>query len=178
MRNVAVTFSSSSALLRSALVLPLPLPLPLPLLFLRLNGGYSVTLPCPLTDFKRRHQQLSEWIRQDIVPKPSVEPVLGCGQLKSVWLGGLVNPGALVTSLRHEKAAMAGCGVEEVCLRKFFQAICLSASSLFSPFPIVVLYSFLQRKVLSYTRSIGVLDDNFIETDTPCHTSRSTRGQL
>ncbi|KAJ7392745.1 hypothetical protein OS493_010400 [Desmophyllum pertusum] len=70
-----------------------------------------------LKDLSRRHKQLSEWVRRGIVPNPNSEPLVGLGQLTSVWLGGLANPGALMTSLRHEKAAMVGCTVDEVELR-------------------------------------------------------------
>lgn len=66
------------------------------------------------TDFGRRHKQLSEWVRRGIVPNPNTEPLVGRGQLTSVWLGGLANPGALMTSMKHEKAAMVGCTVDEV----------------------------------------------------------------
>ena len=62
----------------------------------------------------RRHKQLSDWVRRGIVPNPNSEPLVGRGQLTSVWLGGLANPGALMTSLRHEKAAMVGCTVDKV----------------------------------------------------------------
>lgn len=67
-------------------------------------------------DLNRRHGQFSEWVRRGIVPDPSSEPLVGRGQLTSVWLGGLANPGALMMSLRHEKAAMQGCAVDEVNL--------------------------------------------------------------
>ena len=59
---------------------------------------------------------MSRWIQQGLVPRPGVEPMSGKGHLESVWLGGLANPGALITSLRHEKAASCGCTVEEVKL--------------------------------------------------------------
>lgn len=49
-----------------------------------------------------------------MIPKNGSEPVLGRGKLKSVWLGGLACPGAVVASLKHEKAAMTGCNVSEV----------------------------------------------------------------
>ena len=68
------------------------------------------------TDLNRRHRQFSEWVRRGIAPDPSSEPLVGRGQLTSVWLGGLANPGALMMSLRHEKAAMQGCAVDEVNL--------------------------------------------------------------
>ncbi|XP_066025345.1 uncharacterized protein [Pocillopora verrucosa] len=70
-----------------------------------------------LKDFNRRHKQLNEWVRRGVVPNPNSEPLVGRGQLTSVWLGGLANPAALVTSLKHEKAAMVGCRVDEVELR-------------------------------------------------------------
>ena len=70
------------------------------------------------TDLNRRHKQLSDWVRRGIVPNPNSEPLIGRGQLTSVWLGGLANPGALMTSLRHEKAAMVGCSVDEVGLKR------------------------------------------------------------
>ena len=63
-------------------------------------------------------------MRRGVVPNPNSEPLVGRGQLTSVWLGGLANPVALITSLKHEKAAMVGCRVDEVKLYLFFfQAI-------------------------------------------------------
>ena len=73
------------------------------------------------TDFSRRHKQLSDWVRRVIVPNPNSEPLIGRSQLTSVWLGGLANPGALMTSLRHEKAAMVGCSVDEVGLKQAYK---------------------------------------------------------
>jgi len=75
------------------------------------------------TDFSRRHKQLSDWVRRGIVPNPNSEPLIGRGQLTSVWLGGLANPGALMTSLRHEKAAMVGCSVDEVGLKQAYKIL-------------------------------------------------------
>ena len=59
-------------------------------------------------------------MRRGVVPNPNSEPLIGRGQLTSVWLGGLANPVALITSLKHEKAAMVGCRVDEVKLYFFF----------------------------------------------------------
>ena len=59
-------------------------------------------------------------MRRGVIPNPNSEPLVGRGQLTSVWLGGLANPGALITSLKHEKAAMVGCTVDEVTLCCFF----------------------------------------------------------
>ena len=59
-------------------------------------------------------------MRRGVVPNPNSEPLVGRGQLTSVWLGGLANPAAVVTSLKHEKAAMVGCRVDEVKLYLFF----------------------------------------------------------
>ena len=59
-------------------------------------------------------------MRRGVVPNPNSEPLVGRGQLTSVWLGGLANPAALVTLLKHEKAAMVGCRVDEVKLYLFF----------------------------------------------------------
>lgn len=36
------------------------------------------------------------------------------GHLQAVWLGGLVSPYALITALRHERAVVARCSVEDV----------------------------------------------------------------
>ena len=79
----------------------------------------------------RRHKQLSDWVRRGIVPNPNSEPLVGRGQLTSVWLGGLANPAALMTSLRHEKAAMIGCTVDEVLSLALFQLNRLSGSFFF-----------------------------------------------
>ena len=59
-------------------------------------------------------------MRRGVVPNPNSEPLVGRGQLTSVWLGGLANPAALVTLLKHEKAAMVGCRVDGVKLYLFF----------------------------------------------------------
>ena len=66
---------------------------------------------------KRRFTQMKQWIRQRMVPvfdgrRGDAE---SNGSLREIWLGGLVNPGALFTALKHEKAVLAKCSDEEVC---------------------------------------------------------------
>jgi len=53
-------------------------------------------------------------IQEGVVPKVSSDPVLGKNRIKSIWLGGLAYPGAIITSLKHEKAAVSDCSVNEV----------------------------------------------------------------
>ena len=56
------------------------------------------------------------WIKQRMIPifdGGDHEPVSN-GVLRDVWLGGLVNPSALFTALRHEKAVVTGSYVDQV----------------------------------------------------------------
>lgn len=48
----------------------------------------------------------------------SERPTIARGQLTSVWLGGLVNPRALLTALRQEKAILARVSLDQVSSRK------------------------------------------------------------
>jgi hypothetical protein len=45
---------------------------------------------------------------------PEQELTFRHGTLDKIWLGGLVNPAALVFSLKHEKAASCECSIEDV----------------------------------------------------------------
>ena len=69
------------------------------------------------SDLKKRHQQMKLWIKQRMIPvfgdDDDKEPVSN-GVLSQVWLGGLVNPSALFTALRHEKAVLAKCHIDQV----------------------------------------------------------------
>ena len=67
---------------------------------------------------KRRFAQMKQWVRQRMVPvfdgrRGDAE---SNGSLREIWLGGLVNPGALFTALKHEKAVLAKCSDEDVTL--------------------------------------------------------------
>lgn len=50
----------------------------------------------------------------------SENPTAARGKLTSVWLGGLVNPQALLTVIRREKASLAKVNLEDVCFQIFF----------------------------------------------------------
>ena len=56
------------------------------------------------------------WVKQGMVPifRDGHETPVSHGSLRSVWLGGLVNPGALFTALRQEKAVLTNTLVDEV----------------------------------------------------------------
>lgn len=41
-------------------------------------------------------------------------PTIAAGHLGKVWLGGLVNPQALLVAIRQEKAIVAQCSMSEV----------------------------------------------------------------
>ncbi|RUS89316.1 hypothetical protein EGW08_002923 [Elysia chlorotica] len=76
-----------------------------------------------LGDLNKRHIQLNRWVRRGMVPtfnlkndglEPSQPSTIARGQLTNVWLGGLVNPGALLTALRQEKAILARADLDDV----------------------------------------------------------------
>ena len=67
-------------------------------------------------DMKRRHKQMAGWVKQRMVPIYDDGPPESHGRLRSVWLGGLVNPTAIFMALRQEKAVMAGTTVDQVSL--------------------------------------------------------------
>ena len=70
-------------------------------------------------EFQRCHEQLETWIGKHYVPSPEQELTFRLGTLDKIWLGGLVNPAALITSLKHEKAASCECSIEDVCICNF-----------------------------------------------------------
>ena len=47
-------------------------------------------------------------------------PVISRGRLANVWLGGLVNPQALLTALRQEKAVVSKCHLSDVSSMNYF----------------------------------------------------------
>lgn len=61
---------------------------------------------------------MKRWIKSGLVPKQnsSLEPadMVFRGKLKTVWLGGLYNPSALLTALKHEKAILANTTYDQV----------------------------------------------------------------
>lgn len=82
------------------------------------------------TDLKMRHKQMSDWIRQRMIPiyKKDDRDIyaqtapISYGSLRQLWLGGLVNPCALFTALRQEKAVISNKFIDEVRLSfKAFQ---------------------------------------------------------
>ena len=76
----------------------------------------SHSLDSWLEEFQRSHKQLETWIGKHFVPSPEQELTFRLGTLDKIWLGGLVNPAALITSLKHEKAASCECSIEDVSL--------------------------------------------------------------
>ena len=62
---------------------------------------------------------MKQWVKQRMVPvfdNNVSETPDSHGTLRSVWLGGLVNPQALFTALRHERAVLAKCDFDQVSL--------------------------------------------------------------
>jgi hypothetical protein len=70
-------------------------------------------------EFQRCHTQLETWIGKRYVPNPDQELSFRRGTLNQIWLGGLVDPAALVASLKHEKAASCECSIEDVSVITF-----------------------------------------------------------
>ena len=69
-----------------------------------------------VVDVSQRYDQMSGWLKQQMVPiylGDDNSPVAH-GQLKRVWLGGLVNPQALFTAIMHEAALGYGCLDDQV----------------------------------------------------------------
>ncbi|KAI0238224.1 Dynein alpha chain, flagellar outer arm, partial [Lamellibrachia satsuma] len=69
-------------------------------------------------DLRQRYEQMSGWLKQRMVPIFHVahNPPVTYGQLKRVWLGGLVNPEALLTAIMHEAAMVCGCLVDQMAV--------------------------------------------------------------
>ncbi len=62
-------------------------------------------------DLLKRYSQLRAWVKEGKVPNSSQDPERPSppkGSLMSVWMGGLANPTAVFTALRHEKSALEG----------------------------------------------------------------------
>ncbi|XP_062610301.1 uncharacterized protein LOC134272083 isoform X2 [Saccostrea cucullata] len=71
-----------------------------------------------LEDLKKRYKQLHTWVKHSMVPvfKDGIleNPTIAAGRLGKVWLGGLVNPQALLVAIRQEKAIVAHCSMSEI----------------------------------------------------------------
>ncbi|XP_069115919.1 uncharacterized protein [Argopecten irradians] len=68
---------------------------------------------------KKCHEQLHNWVKHGMVPtfkenSLGENPVIAHGSLASVWLGGLVNPLALLTSYLQEKAIVSKCSMDDI----------------------------------------------------------------
>uniref|UniRef100_H3B7U7 Dynein heavy chain C-terminal domain-containing protein n=1 Tax=Latimeria chalumnae TaxID=7897 RepID=H3B7U7_LATCH len=63
-----------------------------------------------IKDLKRAHNQLIQWLKTAVT---STEKTTGCVSIP-LWLGGLVNPGALFLALKYEYAGYHGCFLDEV----------------------------------------------------------------
>ncbi|XP_055866060.1 uncharacterized protein LOC106055129 isoform X2 [Biomphalaria glabrata] len=101
--------------------------------FVPVNWIHPNTQPCThsltswLDDLNKRHQQLNRWVRRSMVPKfvdgqMTENCTVARGHLTTVWLGGLVNPQALLTALRQEKAILSGVSLHDV----YYQCIVLT----------------------------------------------------
>ena len=81
---------------------------------------YQYMWKCPnLTlDLIKRHAQMMDWIKHGMVPvyKSGHRTPESHGQLRKIWTGGLVNPRALFTALRQEKAVLEGWKIDQVNL--------------------------------------------------------------
>ena len=70
-------------------------------------------------DLVMRHKQLHGWVKRGMVPTfdhngQMKEQAIARGRLTSVWLGGLVNPQALLTAMQQEKAVLVNKSIDEV----------------------------------------------------------------
>ena len=61
---------------------------------------------------------MKKWIKNGLVPRQgaSMDPgeIVFRGKLRSIWLGGLYNPAALLTALKHEKAILSDTTYDQV----------------------------------------------------------------
>ena len=78
-------------------------------------------------DLKKRYLQMKNWIKQRMVPvfREGRRTPESHGILRSIWPGGLVNPQALFTSLKQEKAVITGCSIDQV-LTTFYIGVLIS----------------------------------------------------
>ncbi|XP_052060514.1 uncharacterized protein LOC127700861 isoform X4 [Mytilus californianus] len=71
-----------------------------------------------LEDTKKRHKQLYDFVRHGMIPTYKDDgddnPIIASGRLTKIWLGGLVNPQALLTSLKQEKAIVTNTRVDDM----------------------------------------------------------------
>ncbi|XP_052258855.1 uncharacterized protein LOC127863384 isoform X2 [Dreissena polymorpha] len=72
-----------------------------------------------LQDIAKRYSQLQTFVKCGMVPTYTdngitENPVIGHGRLNKLWLGGLVNPEAMLTALRQEKAVVSQCSIEDI----------------------------------------------------------------
>jgi hypothetical protein len=70
---------------------------------------------------QKRYDQLQSFVKYGMVPTFSdgqmgENPVIGHGRLTKIWLGGLVNPEALLASIKQEKAVVSQCNIDDVSL--------------------------------------------------------------
>ncbi|XP_064650622.1 uncharacterized protein LOC135502065 isoform X3 [Lineus longissimus] len=73
------------------------------------------TLLTWLADVKKRYDQMYRWVKNGMVPTLNSGPTPAPrGQVRTIWLGGLVNPQALFMALRQEKAVLSDCLINEV----------------------------------------------------------------
>lgn len=72
-------------------------------------------------DTKKRHKQLYNFVKHGMIPTYKDDgdenPTIAAGRLSKIWLGGLVNPQALLTALKQEKAIITNNKVDDVSIR-------------------------------------------------------------
>ncbi|KAH9514966.1 hypothetical protein Btru_021541 [Bulinus truncatus] len=101
--------------------------------FVPVSWIHPNTQPCThsltswLDDLTKRYQQLNRWVRRSMVPtftngQVTENYTVARGHLTTLWLGGLVNPQALLTAFRQEKAILSGASVDDV----FFDCLVLN----------------------------------------------------
>ncbi|XP_053409232.1 uncharacterized protein LOC123561373 isoform X4 [Mercenaria mercenaria] len=83
-----------------------------------------------LQDMERRYDQLQSFVKCGMVPtftdgQVGENPVIGHGRLTKIWLGGLVNPEALLASIRQEKAVVSQCNIDDIV----FECVVLDTDS-------------------------------------------------
>ena len=59
---------------------------------------------------------MHNWVKRKMVPvfDPNKGSPVCQGMVRSLWLGGLVNPKALFTALKQEKAVISNCLIDQV----------------------------------------------------------------
>ena len=100
---------------------------------------------------QKKYDQLYSWVKCGMVPTYQdgqfieENPVISRGRLSNVWLGGLVNPQALLTALRQEKAVVSKCHLSDVSMRIHFNLHARKFFILFCRLPIFFKINFFKK---------------------------------